>query len=50
MSKTDSWLQEMQTMFLRQSLPRHFPAWLWLTPQQRNAILCELLQPLARRQ
>ncbi len=50
MNKTDLWLQEMQVMFLHQPLPRRFPAWLWLTPRQRNAVLRELLQPLSPRQ
>lgn len=42
---TDKWLKDLSSLFYAQPKPAWFPAWLWLSPQQRAEILQALLQP-----
>lgn len=46
---TKMWLTALSRLFNTQSKPAYFPRQFWLTPQQRLAILEELLRPVSAR-
>ncbi|MBK4714682.1 MULTISPECIES: hypothetical protein [Tenebrionibacter/Tenebrionicola group] len=49
MLNTENYLRSLRALFDAQPQPRIQPRWLWLSPEQREQRLRELLQPQANR-
>jgi hypothetical protein len=46
---TDSWLTQLYKSFDEQHKPTWMPQCLWLTPQQKIAIIRELVYPVSKK-